>query len=114
MGPFVTPEQPTVLTLKEDPDRPGNSVWLYSTDALKADGKEVSLSPKPFRPLRFVGTTPGNVQIVAYEPSGSDANGISTAMYVSPSGVASYAVVPSGDCTAAIAADRAKARVVWT
>lgn len=119
MGPFVTWEKPLQVLLKEDPKRPGHSVWLYSTDALKPDGKEKSLDPMPFRPLRLVGRTPGNVDIVAYEPAGSDANVTSQAMYVSMDGVSSYQPIVGaepdcrGEVAAAIREDRAKAKVVW-
>lgn len=119
MGPFITWEKPLQVLLKEDPARPGHSVWLYTTDALKADGHEKSLDPKPFRPLRLVGRTPGQVDIVAYEPAGDDTNATSTAMYVSMDGVSSYQPVIGAepDCTAEVAAairnDRQKAKVVW-
>lgn len=116
MGPFTTPEQPTQVLLREDPKRPGHSVWLYTTDALVADDPHrVSLDPKPFRPLRHVGTTPAGVVIVAYEPAGGDPNATSTAMYLALGGVSSFQpVVPANpDCSAAIAADRAKARIVY-
>lgn len=100
MGPFLVPEVPTQDMLKEDPARPGNSVWIYTTDALTKDGKEVSL--KPIRPLVRVGTTPAGVVILAYEPAAGDANATSTAMYVAAAGIASSApiVPPAGDCSA--------------
>lgn len=118
MGPFVTPEKPQQVLLREDTSRPGNSVWLYSTSELKPDGHEVSLSPKPFRPLKHVGSLRG-VVIVAYEPSTPDANDTSVAMYVAAAGVSSFQPVvgTEPDCTgevaAAIRADRAKAHIVY-
>jgi hypothetical protein len=98
-GPFTTPEVPTRAYLKEDASRPGHSVWIYTTDALTPDGKQISLDPKPFRPLRLVGWTPGSVVIVAYETAAADVNTVSTSYYVAASGVAKTEPIPP-DCSA--------------
>lgn len=101
MGPFSVPETPQQVTLKEDPARPGNSVWMFTTDALVKDGHEVSLSP--IRPLRLIGSTPAGVRIVAYEPASPDSNVSSTAMYVAATGIAKTEVIaapaPAPDTT---------------
>jgi hypothetical protein len=79
MQSFSVPEVRTLVTLKADPARPGNSAWIYSTSACVKDGKEVSLAP--VRPLVLVGFASPDVYIVAYEPSTPDANATSIAMF---------------------------------
>lgn len=101
MTTFPLYTKPTTAIVK-------TGAWLYTNDGLVAGPGNVQLSPG--RPLRAVGIS-GNNRIVDY-------NG--KAMWVRLTDCTSVSedpAVPAADCaaqvTAAIAADRAKARVVW-
>ncbi len=106
MNSFTVPEQRTTVTLKEDPARPGNSAWMFTTSACVKDGTEISLAP--IRPLVLVGFVSVEVAIVAYELSGADADTSSKTYFVRATDIARTSVVAppvvAADCTAAIAA----------
>lgn len=105
MNSFSVPEQRTTVTLKEDPARPGNSAWIYTTSACVNDGREISLAPN--RPLVLVGSYSAAVKIVAYEPRATDADPTwSKTYFIRATDIARTTVVavPVADCTAAIAA----------
>jgi len=93
MQGFPVPEVRTLVTLKADPARPGNSAWIYSTSACLRDGKETSLAP--IRPLVLVGFASADVYIVAYEPSTPDANTTSIAMFARVLDIAKTAPAPA-------------------
>lgn len=99
---FQVPEYPgRNATPKEDPARPGNSVWLYSGSDLKADGTEISL--KPIRALQVVSMEiiPG-VTALAYEPTGDPDEGErSKVVFVARTNIARSAVntIQQPNCT---------------
>lgn len=107
---FPVPETRTLVILKEDPKRPGNSVWMFTNTARKADGHEVSLGPAPIRPLVLISdaVVPG-IAAVAYEPVTPDADAISPTFFVLSTEIASRAPSPSPDV---VAAKRAGAKAV--
>lgn len=95
---FDTPEVPMLATLREDPERPGNSVWIYTTSACTKDGKEVSLSP--MRPLQFVGHLDATTSMVGYEPSAGDTVTTNRVMFVKRADIVSTAVAPNAEAAA--------------
>lgn len=105
---FPVPEQRTLVTLKEDPARPGKSVWMFTNTALKPDGHEVSVGP--IRPLVLISeaVVPG-IAAVAYEPGAPDADVTSPAFFVPTSAIAKREAAPTAD---EAAAKRAGAKVV--
>lgn len=103
---FAVPEVPTQAILKEDPQRPGNSVWMYANAECKPDGKEVSLAP--IRPLTLVGFYGAELYIVAYEGTAPDPNSTSLTYFVRPTAIASTRPVPGVD--AAVAAELEQVR----
>lgn len=90
---FGVYEVPRLATPREDPTRPGNSVWLYTTSDLKADGNEVSL--KPLRPLALIAPNiiPG-VAAVAYEPAVPDADATSRVYFCKTTDLTNIVPVP--------------------
>jgi hypothetical protein len=89
---FLVPEVPTRVVLEEDPARPGNSKWIYTTSACTKDGKEISLSP--IRPLALVGFASADVYMVAYEPSSPDADTTSKTYFVPVTDIARTEPIP--------------------
>jgi hypothetical protein len=112
---FLVTEKPQLAVIRA-------GAWLY--DAYHEEGEpfrpsdgNIQLSPN--RPLFYVGHY-GKARIVAYEGVTVDSNLTSKTYYLPAADVTSFLPypVPAPDCTAPIAAaikaDRAKARIVYT
>ncbi|MCC6311341.1 MAG: N-acetylmuramoyl-L-alanine amidase [Trueperaceae bacterium] len=92
MRSFKVPEERTLVWLKDLASVPGDqSRWLYSNSDFIKDGKEISLDPR--RPLNLVGFD-AETYIVAYEPTGNDADDTSDAMFAKASAIERTEVAP--------------------
>lgn len=101
---FPVYEAPTLARVRD-------LAWLYDDSSLSPSDRNVRITPA--RDLVYVGTFSAGVRIVAYEPTGEDANISSRAMFVRASDLTDIRPAPASDCASAIAADRAKAHVCW-